>query len=127
MGEQLGYSVWLECSGRTIRKAMGAMEYHKCIACRRGWVNEKTRKNRLEYATVMLQRYPSPQDWYGLVTKFTLDMVHKTSYTLFASQMRDTVTPASKKTASRPRNIESAIIVGRPLVMILNQTSNSAR
>lgn len=62
--EQLGYEVGLECSGRTIRKAMGTMEYHKCIACRRGWVNEKTRKDRLEYATVMLQRYPNPQDWY---------------------------------------------------------------
>lgn len=62
--EQLGYELGLECSGRTIRKAMGTMEYHKCIACRRGWVNEKTRKDRLEYATVMLQRYPNPKDWY---------------------------------------------------------------
>lgn len=42
----------------------GTMEYHKCIACRMGWVNKKTRKDRLEYATVMLQRYPNPQDWY---------------------------------------------------------------
>lgn len=39
--EQLGYEVGLECSGRIIRKAMGTMDYHKCIACRRGWVNEK--------------------------------------------------------------------------------------
>ena len=43
--EQLGYEVGLECSGRVIRKAMGTMEYHKCIACRMGWVNEKTRKD----------------------------------------------------------------------------------
>lgn len=68
MGEQLGYELWLECSGRTIRKAMGAMEYYKCITCRRGWVSEKkkkkTRKDRLGYATIMLQRYPNPQDWY---------------------------------------------------------------
>ena len=62
--EQLGYEVGLECSGRTIKKAMGTIDYHKCIACRRGWVNEKTRKDRLEYATIMLQRYPNPQDWY---------------------------------------------------------------
>lgn len=62
--EQLEYGVGLESSGRTIRKAMETMEYHKCMACRRGWVNEKTRKDRLEYATVMLQRYPNPQDWY---------------------------------------------------------------
>lgn len=43
---------------------MGTMEYHRSIACQRGWVNEKTRKDRLEHATVMLQRYLNPQDWY---------------------------------------------------------------
>lgn len=31
--EQLGYEVGLECSGRTIKKAMGTIDYHKCIAC----------------------------------------------------------------------------------------------
>lgn len=61
---------------------------------------------------------------YGLVTKFTLDRVHKTNCTLFASQVCDPVTHVSKKT---PRKTESAIIVGRPLVMILNQTSTSMR
>lgn len=62
--EQLGYEVGLECSGRTIRTAMGTMEYHKCIACRRCWVNEKTRKDRFEYATVVLHRCFDRQDWY---------------------------------------------------------------
>lgn len=40
---------------------------------------------------------------YGLVTKFTLDMVLKTSYTLLASQVYDTITHASNKTPNWPR------------------------
>ena len=62
--EQLGFEVGLECSGRTVKRAMGTMEYHKCIACRRGWVNEKTAKDRLNWATTMLQKYPHPEDWH---------------------------------------------------------------
>lgn len=64
---------------------------------------------------------------YGLVTRFILGMVHKTSYILFKSQVCDIVTYAFKKTLSRPKKIESAIIVGRPLVIILNQISTSTR
>ncbi len=60
--EQLGFGVGLECSGRTAQRAMGAMNYHKCIACRRGWVNDKTAKDRMNWATVMLERYPHPED-----------------------------------------------------------------
>lgn len=40
------------------------MDYHKCIACRKGWVNEKTAKDRLNWATTMLQKYPRPEDWH---------------------------------------------------------------
>lgn len=43
---------------------MGTMNYHKCIACRKGWVNESTARRRVEYATVMLNRYPESKDWY---------------------------------------------------------------
>lgn len=34
--EQLGEEVGLECNGRTFQRAMGTMNYHKCIACRKG-------------------------------------------------------------------------------------------
>ena len=56
--EQLGYEVGLECCGRTIQRAMETMDYHKCVACRKGWVNESTAKRRVEWATVMKERYP---------------------------------------------------------------------
>ena len=62
--EQLGFEVGLEFSGRIVQRAMGTMSYHKCIAFRRGWVNEKTANDRMNWATVMLERYPHPEDWH---------------------------------------------------------------
>lgn len=62
--EQLGNEVGLDYSGRTIQNAMGTMDYHKCIACRKGWCNDRTAQNRVKWAEVMLKRYPEPEDWY---------------------------------------------------------------
>lgn len=61
--EQLGFEVRLECSVRTGQRAMGTMDSHKFIACRRGWVNQKTAKDRMDWASVTLERYPQPEDW----------------------------------------------------------------
>lgn len=61
--EQLGNEVGLDCSGRTVQRAMGTMSYHKCTACRKGWVNERLAERRVQYASTMLQRYPEPKDW----------------------------------------------------------------
>ena len=61
--EQLGFEVGLDCSGKTIQRIMGTMDYHKCIACRKGWVNEKTRKLRMKWSDAMLSRYPNAEDW----------------------------------------------------------------
>ena len=45
--EQLGYEVGLECTGETVKNAMGSVHHHrKCIACKKGWVNEKTARDR---------------------------------------------------------------------------------
>ena len=63
---QLGYEVGLECSGRIIQIAMGTMDYHKCVACRKGWVNEKTARRRFDWAKVMLKRYPEKSDWHNV-------------------------------------------------------------
>lgn len=62
--EQLGYEVGLECTGQTVKNAMGCMNYRKCIACKKGWVNEKTARDRKAWAQVMKERYPKPEDWY---------------------------------------------------------------
>ncbi len=44
--EQLGYEVGLECTGQTVKNAMGCMNFRSCIACKKGWVNEKTARDR---------------------------------------------------------------------------------
>ena len=45
---QLGYEMGLECSSRIIQRVIGTMNYHKYIACRKGWVSESTAKRRFE-------------------------------------------------------------------------------
>ena len=62
--EQLGYKADLDVCRATIRRRIGTIDYHKCLACRKGWVNESTKKKRLEYAEYWIQRYPEPKDWY---------------------------------------------------------------
>lgn len=46
--EQLGQEAGLDVSGRTIQRHMGTMEYHKCLACRKGWCNERIKAKRVE-------------------------------------------------------------------------------
>lgn len=40
------------------------MNYHKCLACRKGWVNKKRAHRRVEWTTVMIERYPEKKDWH---------------------------------------------------------------
>ena len=39
--QQLGTEVGIDASWRTIQRAMGSKDYHKCVACRKSWVSEK--------------------------------------------------------------------------------------
>ena len=61
--EEWGFETGLECSARTVQRAMGTMVYHKCIVCRRVWVNEKTVKDRMNWASFMLERFLQPKYW----------------------------------------------------------------
>lgn len=60
--EQLGTEVGLDISGATIKRAMGTLQYKKCLACRRGWVSKSTAEKRLKYARVMSEKYPDIDD-----------------------------------------------------------------
>ena len=44
--QQLGFEVGLECTGETVKMTLGSIDYRKCIACKKGWVNEKTARDR---------------------------------------------------------------------------------
>ena len=60
---QLGFEAQIEASEATIGKAMGTLEYHKCLACQRGWQSPTSKKNRVQYAKLMLARYRDLKDW----------------------------------------------------------------
>lgn len=51
------------CSGRTLQRGMGTMEYHKCIACRKGWVNKELATERKAQSEAWLQLRPTKEDW----------------------------------------------------------------
>ena len=55
--------VGLDVNGKTIKAAMGSMDYHKCLACKKGWVSKKTADWRVKWADARLERYPEPSDW----------------------------------------------------------------
>jgi hypothetical protein len=61
--DTLAYESGLDVSPRTIQRATGTLNYYKCIACRKGWVNKVTALNRIEYAKLMKARYPHQDDW----------------------------------------------------------------
>ena len=60
--QQLGYEVGLNCSGRTVQRIMKIMDYHKCISCKKGWVNDKTATQRVIWSQFMLNRYSVSDD-----------------------------------------------------------------
>lgn len=46
------------------RPAHDALDYNKYLACVKGWLPDRTKERRVKWATVMLNRYPQPEDWY---------------------------------------------------------------
>jgi hypothetical protein len=60
----LGYEASLEdVSEWTIKRAMGRLDYHKCVACRKAWVNRYIARECVNYANLMVSRYPNKTDW----------------------------------------------------------------
>ena len=46
-----------------MRRAMGSLDYHKCVACRKAWVSDKLGQLRKNWVATMLKRYLDPDDW----------------------------------------------------------------
>ncbi len=60
---QLGFEAQIEASEAKIQRAIGILEYHKCLACQHGWQSATSKKNRVQYAELMLVRYLNLKDW----------------------------------------------------------------
>ena len=42
---------------------MGSLDYRRCIACRAAWTSPHLAAKRVEFAKLMLAKYPSPEHW----------------------------------------------------------------
>jgi hypothetical protein len=60
---QIAEELDLDVSGQTLRSHIGSMDYHKCIACAKGWISGNLAPKRKEWAEVMLRKYPEPEQW----------------------------------------------------------------
>ncbi len=60
---QLGHEAGIEASWRTIQRAMGTLNYRKCIACKKGWQSPANALRRVKWAKKMLQERPYKEDW----------------------------------------------------------------
>ncbi len=61
--EGLAEEAGLNVSGRTIQRAMGTMDYRRCIACQKSWVMPSLAARRLKWASDMLAKYPTKYHW----------------------------------------------------------------
>ena len=77
----------MDCNGRMVQRAIGTIDYHKCIVCRKGWVNERFAGRRVQHSTTILQHYPKPEDWQGVRFSDEIHLVEvlKEQYVLFES------------------------------------------
>jgi hypothetical protein len=55
-----------DVSWRTIQRAMGALDYHKCIACDKGWVSQDVRRGRRIWSQEQKALRPKEQDWFDV-------------------------------------------------------------
>jgi len=56
----------VEASSRTIERAMGTLQYRKCIACEKGWVSPSNAARRVKAAHLALSYRPNPEDWHDI-------------------------------------------------------------
>ena len=53
----------LDCSDKTLQRALGRLDYHKLIACSKDWCVRDPRETLEEYAKMAKALRPDPEDW----------------------------------------------------------------
>jgi hypothetical protein len=64
--QQLAFELGFDVHGDTLRSALGSMNYHKCIACTKGWVSKKLAKSWVHFCETCLALKPKPEDWHDV-------------------------------------------------------------
>lgn len=53
----------IDVSEATVRRALKDIDFRFCIACEKKYVSPRLKERRVEYARVMLEKYPEKEDW----------------------------------------------------------------
>ncbi|KAK3306050.1 uncharacterized protein B0T15DRAFT_217152 [Chaetomium strumarium] len=53
----------LDISARTVRRAVGSLDFRFCVACQKQWASRRLKERRVEYSRIMLEKYPEREDW----------------------------------------------------------------
>lgn len=64
--DQLAEETVSHVSGRTLKRHMQVMGYHKCIACSRQWIHDDIAKERKDICQIWLDKRPLPTDWHNV-------------------------------------------------------------
>jgi hypothetical protein len=64
--DQLANELDFGVSGWTLKRALGSLDYHKCMACAKGWVSKRSAKMRVQHAKTYLALKPEPKDWHDV-------------------------------------------------------------
>jgi len=63
---QLAKELDFGVSGDTMKRALGSLDYHKCVACTKGWVSQRCAKQRVQFAETHLALKPDANDWHNV-------------------------------------------------------------
>jgi hypothetical protein len=96
--EQLANELDFGVSGWTLKRALGSLDYRKCVACAKGWVSKRSAKMRVQHAETYLALKPESKDLHDV--RFS-DEVHcrvdpKASFIFFGNPGKGTVQTAFK-------------------------------
>ncbi len=85
--QQLGFELGLDVSEATIWRTLSKIDYHRCLACQRGWQSPKSAANWVKCANVILEMHPESriEIVYVSMVRFTLNEALSISYKLYAS------------------------------------------
>ncbi len=63
--DQLATEVGGEVYGRTMHCIISdALDYKKHWACIEGWVSDRAKAHKQEWAKLIFKKYPKPEDWH---------------------------------------------------------------
>ncbi|KAF2415687.1 hypothetical protein EJ08DRAFT_600893, partial [Tothia fuscella] len=65
VAKEAGYGLEI-VSAKTVKKELGSLDYHKCIACIKGWTAPANKDKRCNFARAMLDIRPKPKNWHNV-------------------------------------------------------------